>query len=257
MLVGRPSRSTLWRVCTDTDGDIVDAVIAEWTTAQRPGNHAKAPTSTGTPKRIRLDGKTVCGAVDSEQLHPAVRLDRLTRTGPGHRHHRPGTDRRRQDPRTRNRPRPAGICATPPSPPTRRRPSKPPPNSSTGKAATSCCPSKNRPALYHPSTLCPGPPPHWAIETLHFMRDTCYREDDSRVRTRSGPRVLASLRNLAIDALRLAGRTDITDANTSMRIGGGRVAERRRLPGATRGRLSKGWLNLALRGGKISPERKV
>ena len=98
---------------------------------------------------------------------------------------------------------------------------------------------------------------HWAIETLHFIRDTCYREDNSRVRTRSGPRVLASLRNLAINALRLAGRTDITDANTSMRIGGGRVVERRRLPGATRGRLSKGWLNLALRGGKISPERKV
>lgn len=26
---GRPSHSTLWRVCTDTDGDILDAVIAE------------------------------------------------------------------------------------------------------------------------------------------------------------------------------------------------------------------------------------
>lgn len=54
-----------------------------------------------------------------------------------------------------------------------------------------------------------------AIETLHFIRDTCYREDHSRVRTRSGPRVLASLRNLAINALRLAGRTDITEATRS------------------------------------------
>ena len=53
---------------------------------------------------------------------------------------------------------------------------------------------------------------HWGIEALHFIRDTCYREDHSRVRTRSGPRVLASLRNLAINALRLAGRTDITEA---------------------------------------------
>lgn len=53
---------------------------------------------------------------------------------------------------------------------------------------------------------------HWAIETLHFIRDTCYREDHSRVRTRSGPRLLASLRNLAINALRLPGRTDITEA---------------------------------------------
>lgn len=46
----------------------------------------------------------------------------------------------------------------------------------------------------------------------NFIRDTCYREDHSRVRTRSGPRVLASLSNLAINALRLAGRTDITEA---------------------------------------------
>ncbi|WP_345541388.1 hypothetical protein [Phytohabitans rumicis] len=52
----------------------------------------------------------------------------------------------------------------------------------------------------------------WAIEALHWIRDTCYREDHSRVRTRSGPRVLASLRNLAIGALRLAGRADITEA---------------------------------------------
>ncbi|MEV0212410.1 ISAs1 family transposase, partial [Micromonospora sp. NPDC050695] len=53
---------------------------------------------------------------------------------------------------------------------------------------------------------------HWAIESLHFIRDTCYHEDQSTVRTRSGPRVLASLRNLAINALRLAGRPDITEA---------------------------------------------
>jgi predicted transposase YbfD/YdcC len=52
----------------------------------------------------------------------------------------------------------------------------------------------------------------WAIESLHWIRDTCYREDQSTVRTRSGPRVLASLRNLAISALRLAGRADITEA---------------------------------------------
>ena len=32
---GRPSRSTIWQVCTDTDADVLDAVIAEWTTAQQ------------------------------------------------------------------------------------------------------------------------------------------------------------------------------------------------------------------------------
>jgi hypothetical protein len=52
----------------------------------------------------------------------------------------------------------------------------------------------------------------WTIESLHWIRDTCYREDQSTVRTRCGPRVLASLRNLAIGALRMAGRIDITEA---------------------------------------------
>src|SRR6266545_1002729 len=52
----------------------------------------------------------------------------------------------------------------------------------------------------------------WAVEVLHWIRDTLYREDNSTVRTRSGPRIMASLRNLAIGALRLAGRRDITEA---------------------------------------------
>lgn len=53
---------------------------------------------------------------------------------------------------------------------------------------------------------------HWSIESLHWTRDTLYREDDSTVRTRSGPRAMAALRNLAVGALRLAGRTDIAEA---------------------------------------------
>lgn len=52
----------------------------------------------------------------------------------------------------------------------------------------------------------------WSIESLHWIRDTLYQEDRSQVRTRSGPRVMAALRNLAIGALRLAGRTDVTEA---------------------------------------------
>ena len=52
----------------------------------------------------------------------------------------------------------------------------------------------------------------WSIESLHWIRDTLYQEDKSQVRTRSGPRAMAALRNLAIGALRLAGRTDITEA---------------------------------------------
>lgn len=42
--------------------------------------------------------------------------------------------------------------------------------------------------------------------------NTLYQEDKSKVRTQSGPRVMAALRNLAIGALRLAGRIDVTEA---------------------------------------------
>jgi predicted transposase YbfD/YdcC len=53
---------------------------------------------------------------------------------------------------------------------------------------------------------------HWGIESLHWIRDSLYREDESTIHTGSGPRVMASLRNLAIGALRLFGRNDITEA---------------------------------------------
>jgi predicted transposase YbfD/YdcC len=53
---------------------------------------------------------------------------------------------------------------------------------------------------------------HWGIESLHWLRDTVYREDNSTARTGSGPRVMAALRNLAVGALHLLGRRDITEA---------------------------------------------
>jgi predicted transposase YbfD/YdcC len=52
----------------------------------------------------------------------------------------------------------------------------------------------------------------WSIESLHWLRDTLYQEDKSTVRTRSGPRIMAALRNLAIGALHMAGRHDTTEA---------------------------------------------
>ena len=33
----------------------------------------------------------------------------------------------------------------------------------------------------------------WRIEVLHWIRDTIYREDDSRIHTKSGPRIMATL----------------------------------------------------------------
>jgi predicted transposase YbfD/YdcC len=63
-----------------------------------------------------------------------------------------------------------------------------------------------------PSVIAEAVRGQWKIEVLHWIRDTIYREDDSKVRTRSGPRTMAALRNLAIGALRLHGRTDIAEA---------------------------------------------
>ena len=54
---------------------------------------------------------------------------------------------------------------------------------------------------------------HWAIEDrLHWVRDMDFGEDRSQVRTASGPRVMASLRNLFITILRLAGAASIAAA---------------------------------------------
>lgn len=52
---------------------------------------------------------------------------------------------------------------------------------------------------------------HWHIEMLHWHRDTIYQEDKSTIRTGSRPQAIATLRNLAIIAIRLARRTDITE----------------------------------------------
>jgi DDE family transposase len=53
---------------------------------------------------------------------------------------------------------------------------------------------------------------HWAIETLHHVRDTTYAEDASRIRTGNAPSVMATLRNTAISLVRLTGITAIAKA---------------------------------------------
>jgi predicted transposase YbfD/YdcC len=54
---------------------------------------------------------------------------------------------------------------------------------------------------------------HWMIEDrLHWVRDMDYDEDRSQVRTASGPRVMATLRNLALTILRLTGHASIAAA---------------------------------------------
>jgi predicted transposase YbfD/YdcC len=53
----------------------------------------------------------------------------------------------------------------------------------------------------------------WTIEDrLHWVRDLDWDEDRSQIRIRNGPRIMASLRNLVITILRLAGVSSIAAA---------------------------------------------
>ena len=54
---------------------------------------------------------------------------------------------------------------------------------------------------------------HWAIENgLHYLRDTAFAEDTSRVRTGAAAHVMACLRNLAIGALCRTGPVNLAAA---------------------------------------------
>ncbi|WP_281283310.1 ISAs1 family transposase [Trebonia kvetii] len=65
-----------------------------------------------------------------------------------------------------------------------------------------------------PATLAAWVRSHWEIENrLHWVRDVSYQEDKSLVRTGNAPRVMASLRGLAISLLRLDAHTNIAAAN--------------------------------------------
>ncbi len=54
---------------------------------------------------------------------------------------------------------------------------------------------------------------HWSIENgVHRVRDTTDHEDASQVRTGNAPAVMAALRNIVTNALRLAGAVNSTTA---------------------------------------------
>lgn len=53
---------------------------------------------------------------------------------------------------------------------------------------------------------------HWGIENkIHWVRDVTFREDASQVKTGSRPRVMATLRNLAIGLIRQSGHASIAE----------------------------------------------
>ncbi|MDH2392056.1 ISAs1 family transposase [Streptomyces sp. HNM0663] len=61
---------------------------------------------------------------------------------------------------------------------------------------------------------------HWGIENqLHHARDRTFHEDDSKIRTRNLPRVMAGLRNHAISTLRRAGHRNIAAASATSPTG--------------------------------------
>jgi hypothetical protein len=58
---------------------------------------------------------------------------------------------------------------------------------------------------------------HWCVENrLHRVRDVTFHEDHPQLRTGTAPRALASLRNLGINAFRLAGRANIAHARRDL-----------------------------------------
>ena len=50
----------------------------------------------------------------------------------------------------------------------------------------------------------------WGIESVHWVRDTAYDEDANTGYAGNGPQVMATLRNLAISLLYLAGVKEVT-----------------------------------------------
>lgn len=73
--------------------------------------------------------------------------------------------------------------------------------------------SSLKPERANPARLLALSRNHWTIENrLHWVRDVTFDEDRSRVRTGAGAQIMASLRNLAISLLRMAGARYIAPA---------------------------------------------
>ena len=58
---------------------------------------------------------------------------------------------------------------------------------------------------------------HWHIENgVHWVRDKDFGEDESRARSGTLPHALATMRNLAMNVLRIYGQEPIKDARTRL-----------------------------------------
>jgi DDE family transposase len=220
-----PSKATIWRVVTGADAATVDAVIGAWLLAQAAARDTAARevvagevvapgTDRETPEllAIMVDGKAVRGATVQPRLFAALDALPWAQTPIAasvidRAHGRITTRTIQVMPAPEDLPFPhlnqvwlieryvTALDGTPSS-------------------AVAALGVTNLTAdTTAPQRLAALVRNHWGIESLHWLRDTVYREDASTVRTSSGPRVMAGLRNLAVGAHHLAGRRDITEAS--------------------------------------------
>lgn len=161
------------RVPRAVDGDQLDTAISAWTSAASAGASA---VPAGALPAIAVDGKSprgTFGRAGGAGVHV------LCVKGNQHRLHRRVTDLNGTPIRAETV---VGV---------------------TSLEAHRCRPDQLA-ALIHG---------HWHIENrLHWIRDVTFAEDHSQLRTNSAPRAMATLRNLAITAHRIAGATNIATA---------------------------------------------
>ncbi len=205
-IVRVPDASTFRRVFALLDADALDAALGAWAAA-------RTEPATGERRRVAVDGKTLRGTRNGDtagrHLLAALPWTKIRTashtTSRGH-----GRVERRTVKATEVR---GGIDfphAVQAIQITRRRGplAGGPATTETIHALTSLPRHQASPALL--AALARG---HWAIENqLHWVRDLTYDEDHHRARTGNAPQIMASLRNLAITILRLAGTTNIAQA---------------------------------------------
>ena len=106
-----------------------------------------------------------------------------------------------------------GLSARRASDPDRPSPAAPELNSTRWSTETVYAITSLSATQTSPAELADALRGHWSIEDrLHWVRDVTFGEDLSQVRTGNGPRVMASLRNLAITILRLTQTANIAAA---------------------------------------------
>ena len=67
---------------------------------------------------------------------------------------------------------------------------------------------------------------HWGIENrVHHVRDVTHGEDASRIRTGTGPQLMAALRNTDLNLARLRGETNIAASQRRNAWAGGTAAD--------------------------------